>query len=160
MEFQPAMHRRVYIASSWRNADGVKLLADFLRDYHMEVFAFVEQDKRADGLDKFIFNAKDWDGKVPLDKMDWIDFMDNPKTERAYRADKAGLDWADTVILLLPCGRSAHLEAGYAVGKGKELYVWGDLPIGQFETMYGFADGLFRFDELPKLLKVLTNPKR
>lgn len=127
----------------------------------MEVFAFVEPDQRADGLDRFIYDAKLWDGPKPLDEMDWIDFMQNPKTERAFRADKAGLDWCDTVLLHLPCGRSAHLEAGYAVGQGKELFIWGDLPNGEFDTMYGFADGLFRFDDLPKLLKRLKqNPKK
>lgn len=37
-------------------------------------------------------------------------------------------DWeammhADTGVLLLPCGRSAHLEAGYFIGARKDLFV-------------------------------------
>ena len=27
--------------------------------------------------------------------------------------------WDDTFVLVLPCGRSAHLELGWAVGQGK-----------------------------------------
>lgn len=30
---------------------------------------------------------------------------------------------ADTCVLLLPCGRSAHIEAGYFVGAGKRLII-------------------------------------
>lgn len=58
---------------------------------------------------------------------------------RAFEVDKAGLDWADTVVLLLPSGRSSHLEAGYGVGRGKELFVLGEPVPGEFDVMYGFA---------------------
>ena len=151
--------RRVYIASSWKQASAVNTLAIFLEGNGMEVFAFTEGDKRPDGLDAFTFGPDTWEGPLPLKQTDWINFMDNAKTERAFRADKAGLDWADTVVLLLPCGRSAHLEAGYAVGQGKELYVWGDLPPGEYETMYGFADGLYRFEQLDELIAKLKETR-
>jgi hypothetical protein len=31
---------------------------------------------------------------------------------------------------VLPCGRSAHLEAGFAIGKGKPTLVW----VPEFDT--------------------------
>jgi hypothetical protein len=31
----------------------------------------------------------------------------------------SALDWCDTCVLVLPCGRSAHLELGYAIGQAK-----------------------------------------
>jgi nucleoside 2-deoxyribosyltransferase len=34
------------------------------------------------------------------------------------------LEQADRCILVLPSGRSAHLEAGYAIGKGKPTAIW------------------------------------
>jgi hypothetical protein len=148
-------HRKCYIASSWKNADTVKTLAQFLRQYEMEVYAFCEPEGRPDDLDNFVFGAEQWDGPLPMDQTDWITFTKNHLTERAFKADKAGLDWANTVILLLPCGKSAHMEAGYAVGQGKELYIYGNLPIGERDTMYLFANGLFKPEELPVLLKRL-----
>lgn len=36
---------------------------------------------------------------------------------------RARLDWCDTCVLVLPCGRSAHLELGYAAGAGKQSFV-------------------------------------
>jgi hypothetical protein len=47
------------------------------------------------------------------------------------------------VVLILPSGKSSHLEAGYAKGCGKKLYIIGGFVKGEFETMYGFADGMF-----------------
>lgn len=52
--------------------------------------------------------------------------MEAVRSQRAidgFKADKDALDWCDTCILVLPCGRSAHLEAGYAAGQGKDSYV-------------------------------------
>lgn len=34
------------------------------------------------------------------------------------------MKWADTCVLALPCGRSAHLEAGWMSGAGKKLIVY------------------------------------
>ena len=34
------------------------------------------------------------------------------------------MEWADTCVMLLPCGRSAHLEAGYMKGRGKRLIIF------------------------------------
>lgn len=34
-----------------------------------------------------------------------------------------GMEWADVCVLVLPCGRSAHLEAGWFAGKGKPVFV-------------------------------------
>jgi hypothetical protein len=41
-----------------------------------------------------------------------------------FAGDWSAMNWADTGVLLLPCGRSAHLEAGYFVGHpDKELHI-------------------------------------
>ena len=51
----------------------------------------------------------------------------------------------------LPCGRSAHREEGYEKGQGKKLYMLGDCPQGEIDVMYGFADGLYRYDDIAVL---------
>jgi hypothetical protein len=37
--------------------------------------------------------------------------------------DFRGMEWADTCVLVLPCGRSAHLEGGWFAGRGKRLII-------------------------------------
>ena len=151
--------RKIYIASSWKNAEGVRIIADYFRREGHQVFDFTDIENRPDGLDKFVFHASQWLGKS-LSEIDWIEFLESPATERAFKSDRAGLDWADTVVLFIPSGRSSHLEAGYGVGKGKDLYIYGDLPKGEFDAMYKFARGHFRFNEFRQLLKILAEARQ
>ena len=47
----------------------------------------------------------------------------------------------DTCVLVLPCGRSAHTEAGWFAGKGKRVLVY--IPVKQEpELMYKLFDGI------------------
>lgn len=150
-------HRKIYIASSWKNAERVRKLANFLRESGHEVFDFTDPDNRPNNMDKFVFGAKQWaeySGKNP-DQTEYKDFLTWEPTQRAFKSDKAGLDWADTVVLVLPSGRSSHLEAGYGVGAGKELFIFGDLPVGEFDAMYGFAKGCFHNNEFLALMDAL-----
>lgn len=68
-----------------------------------------------------------WDGFGPGWK-NWapeIFLSDLEKLEArlSYQLDREALGWGDTCVLLLPCGRSAHLEAGYAAGQEKRVMV-------------------------------------
>ena len=55
--------------------------------------------------------------------MGFGDSPPHPRIAEGFRSDMCALKWADTVVLVMPSGRSAHIEAGYAVGAGKEVYV-------------------------------------
>ena len=123
--------RKIYIASSWKNSKAVLRLAWQLREWGHEVYAFCEP-----GKDHFIFDAREHG----VSHLTAKEAVKDPMFIKAYQADKAGLDWADTCIILLPAGKSTHLEGGYAVGRGKELYVLGPQVPGDFDAMYGFAE--------------------
>lgn len=62
---------------------------------------------------------------------------------------------ADICVLLLPCGRSAHLEAGWMKGAGKKVFAFiysGDRI--EPELMYGLIDGIaLSIQELAEMLK-------
>ena len=124
------MNRKIYIASSWKNAERVRILAEQLRNCGHEVYAFCEP-----GQDHFVFDAREHG----IDQLTAKEAVSDPMFIRAYEADKAGLDWADTCVILLPAGKSTHLEGGYTVGCGKDLFILGDPFPGDFDAMYGFA---------------------
>jgi hypothetical protein len=65
------------------------------------------------------------------------------------------MKWADTCVMILPCGRSANTEAGWMKGAGKKVFVFS--PIKQEpELMYKIHDGIFsHIDELIKELAEL-----
>lgn len=60
-----------------------------------------------------------------------------------YTFDKRNLERADTVVLVLPAGKSGHLELGWALGQGKRGYILLDNDPERYDVMYQFADGVF-----------------
>lgn len=60
-----------------------------------------------------------------------------------YEFDKFHLDRTDAAVLLMPGGKSAHLELGYTIGKGKPGFVVFDSVPERIDVMYQFATDLF-----------------
>lgn len=58
-----------------------------------------------------------------------------------FKSDFDAMKWADTCLLVLPCGRSAHTEAGYMKGQGKRVYAL-ILEPQEPELMYKMFDGI------------------
>lgn len=56
-------------------------------------------------------------------------------------AHERALVAADAVVMVLPCGKSAHLELGWAVGRGKRTAILLDDPV-EPELMYKMVDYL------------------
>jgi len=126
---------KIYIASSVKNSKRVLQYTVLLRAAGHQVFNFLEVDA----------TTTDRDRDFPeLRHLNALTFLESPNVQRIFFVDRFGIDWADAVLLLLPAGPSAHLEAGYAVGKRKLLYILREeWPTGEFEVMYSFAEGLF-----------------
>ena len=58
-----------------------------------------------------------------------------PQSERQFRNDIEAMLSCDACVLVLPCGRSAHTEAGWFAGKGKKVIAY--IPTKQEpELMY------------------------
>lgn len=64
----------------------------------------------------------------------------NHLAKAGFDQDKKALDWCDTCVLVLPCGRSAHLELGYAVGQKKETFILLHPDKFEPELMYMMVD--------------------
>lgn len=69
--------------------------------------------------------------------------------------DRSYIDLSDIVILLLPAGKSAMLELGYAKGLGKHTCILldGEDP-DRYDIMPNFADEIFKTEE--NLIQCLT----
>ena len=66
-----------------------------------------------------------------------------------FEFDKIHLDLADTGILILPSGKSGHLELGYLIGRVCETYIVYPTEPDRFDVMYLLADKVFNsVDEL------------
>lgn len=143
--------RRIYLASSWRCQDQPRVVV-LLREAGHEVYDFRNP---APGNTGFAWSAidPDWLGWEPkaFAKLLW-----HPVARAGFTLDKAALDWCDTCVLLLPCGRSAHLEAGYAAGQGKLTIFYLSPDRFEPELMYLLGHGCVTTDD--ELLSALASP--
>ena len=123
----------IYLASSWKNTARVLMWAKELRQEGHKVDAFCDTTQG-----RVIFSLSELEEAKDLNVITALKF---DKVISVYREDRHWIDWADCAILLLPSGKSAHIEAGYAKGCGKKLVIYQrELVKGEFEVMYGFAD--------------------
>lgn len=72
---------------------------------------------------------------------DYLEMMRHPRALEGFTSDYAALQRADTVVMILPCGKSAHLELGWAAGAGKRTAILLEDPV-EPELMYGMVDHL------------------
>lgn len=141
---------RIYIATSWKMDEIALVLADLLRGIGYDVDCFCDES-----TGRYSFTRREL-GK-DADYLDAVEFLRTPQAQRAFAEDKKWLDWSDVVILILPSGRSAHLEAGYGKGSGKRLYILGGYEQGKYDVMYGFADGMYQLADMSGLFSALRD---
>lgn len=123
---------KLYVASSWRNEYQQAVVAD-LRDCGHEVYDFRNPSPGDIGFHWSEIDQK-WELWTPKQ---FIDGLTHDIAKQGFVSDFRAMHWACACVLVLPCGRSAHLEAGWFVGVGKPLFILLD-PVGgnEPELMY------------------------
>lgn len=137
--------RRIYLIGSLRN-ENVPLTAARLREHGYEVF----DDWYAAGkeADDYLYAYEKSRGRTCAEA------IYGAAATNAFEFDKRNIDASDTGVLLMPAGKSGHLELGYMLGKGKRGYVVLDKEPERIDLMYGFADGVVMgVDALVEALK-------
>ena len=123
--------RKIYVIGSLRNP-AVTSISGKLRGLGYEVF-------------------DDWYAAGPEADDKWRDYekergrtyiealVHGHAAEHVYSYDKYHLDTSDAAILVLPAGRSGHLELGYMIGRNCPSFILLDNP-DRWDVMYKFAD--------------------
>lgn len=113
------MTARIYVASSWRNQYQQNVV-ERLRMAGHQVYDFRNP---APGQNGFAWHQldPDWQTWDPVRYRETL--LTHPVAAHGFMSDFRAMLWADTCVLVLPCGRSAHLEAGWFCGAGKRCIV-------------------------------------
>lgn len=109
---------RIYVASSWRNQEQPNVVRQLRADGH-EVYDFKDPEDNGGTGFQWSDIDEDWQHWSPEDYR--RNLISSPVAAHGYLRDMRAMEWADTCVLVLPCGRSAHLEGGWFKGRGKRL---------------------------------------
>jgi hypothetical protein len=110
--------RNIYVASSWRNEQQPSVVKA-LRDAGFDVYDFKNPtaDDKGFGWSEIDPNWKSWTAR------DQIACYRHPAAVRGLKNDFDAMKAADIFVMVQPCGRSAALELGWAIGAGKKTFV-------------------------------------
>lgn len=109
---------KIYVASSWRNQFQQDVVG-VLRVDGNEVYDFRNPDENDKGFSWSDIDP-DWQAWTVEQYRKGLDHI---IAQNGYLKDYKAMQWADLCVLVLTCGRSAHLEAGWFVGCGKPLII-------------------------------------
>lgn len=141
---------KIYLASSWQNKEYEQVL-NTLRLEGYETYDFKHPENKE-------LSSFDWE---KLDKKynrwtcsDFKKALNHPETIKAFQKDFQAMQEADICVLLLPCGRSAHSEAGWMKGNGKKVFILDLSENPKPELMYRMYD-----DYLTETMKLIERIK-
>lgn len=141
----------IYVASSWRNEHQPRVV-ELLRTLGHDVYDFRAPTPESRG-----FHWSETEGLArPWPPGIFLRALQHPIAARGFASDFAAMGRCDTCVLLLPCGRSAHLEAGFFVGRPDKRLIIALEPGASVEPelMYLMADRIVVGDD--QLLEVLA----
>lgn len=140
---------KIYVAGSFKNSEEINRIGNELRKAGHECYIFCEP-----GCETLKLSQE-------MRAIENINEMTPKSIYTSHRLNKIGelnfdaLQTCDAVVLVLPCGRSAHLEAGYMIGHAGPVFVIGPMVKGEFDAMYCMVENIYATEQLEDLLSEL-----
>jgi hypothetical protein len=125
---------KIYLMGSLKH-DVVPTVAWELREHGFDVF----DDWHASGPEA----DHHWRNYEVAKGNNYRDALQAPFANHAFDFDKWHIDESDVGVLVMPAGKSGHLELGYMIGRGKRGYILMDKEPEGWDMMYKFAHGIF-----------------
>ncbi len=125
-----------FIAGRTRNKDKIIEICDILDSLDISYYCFLknEQSHMEAGLD--INEAPE---KL-ADRFEKLK-LESDAVQTIFKYDLEGLRNSKNFLLVLPAGKSAHIEAGIAYGLGKKCYAIGEYDVT--DSLYLIFDKIF-----------------
>jgi len=139
------MIKSIYIIGSLRNPEVVQ----FANELELQGFeAFADWQSPGPDADDFLRDYSKARGR------DYKQTLQSHAARHIFEFDLHHIKRCDAAIMLMPAGKSGHLELGYVRGLGKPGYILFDKEPERVDVMYQFAtDIFFKKEELFAELK-------
>lgn len=119
---------KIYVASSWRNTyyNSVCL---FLRGRGHRIWDWRKPPTGGNGFSWTQCGMPAYKHGDKINMEEWRDLLNAQPAQAGFASDLCGMNWCDVGVLLHPCGKSAHLEAGWIAGRGKKVHIISAEPV-------------------------------
>ena len=120
-----------FIAGRARNKESILQICDLFDKYNISYYCFLKKEKQKE------FESLNLKSEIVLN---------------LFNNDLEGEKNSKNLLLVLPAGKAAHIEAGIAYGLGKKCYAIGEYE--QTDTLYNIFENIFESThELETFLK-------
>lgn len=136
----------IYLAGSLRNKGLVPVHLRIEEELKVPVFSdWLAAGPEADDYWKAYYMQLADPAMTKREAYSWA--LQQPASVHVYEFDKRNMDMCDLMVLMLPAGKSGHLELGYFLGCGKPGIIYLDQEDDpRWDVMYQFASDV-AFDE-------------
>lgn len=135
-----------FIAGKTRNKDNILRICDIFDKYNVSYYCFLKND--------YTMNSYGENGQTEEEKMQLFESL-GLKSEIVLNIFKQDLDnerACKNLLLVLPAGKSGHIESGIAYGMGKKCYAIGDYD--ETDSLYNIFETIFENEhQLEEFLK-------
>lgn len=137
---------KFFIAGRTRNKENILKICTIFEELEVSHYCFLKNEKshKEAGLDINDSHLADTFESLGLG---------NSSVRIIFEHDIEGEKNSDNFLLVLPAGKSAHIEAGIAYGLGKKCYAIGEYDVT--DSLYLIFDKIFKDEK--ELKEFLTN---
>ena len=126
-------HYDFFVSGRWRNRDNVLELTRNIRKKGYSVYCFLEAPHSKHRLSN--------DPKKDMENFEQLDWRNDPYVKKIFENDMKAERNSDTFVMLLPAGKSCHIEAGVAYGMNKKCILIGEQK--EAESLYLIFDEVY-----------------
>ena len=128
-----------FIAGKTRNKDNILKICDIFDKYNISYYCFLKNDGTMNSFGK--------ESQSPEEKMKVFEDLDlkSDIVLNIFKEDLENEKASKNLLLVLPAGKSGHIEAGIAYGMGRKCYA-----IGEFDatdSLYNIFENIFKDNE-------------
>ncbi len=119
-------HYDFFVSGRWRNRENVLELTQKIRAKGYSVYCFLETSPS-------MYGEKN-DPEAEMASFEKRDWRNDEYVQEIFHKDMLGEKQSEVFIMLLPVGKSCHIEAGVAYGLGKKCILIGEQK--EAESLY------------------------
>ena len=139
-----------FIAGKTRNKDNILKICDLFDSYHISYYCFLKNDNTKDTYGNS--NQTEEENMAVFESLD----LKSDIVLNIFKEDLENEKASKNFLLVLPAGKSGHIEAGIAYGMGKTCYAIGEYDAT--DSLYNIFENIFNDEnELAEFLKNYHN---